>query len=138
MASSMRKLAPQLVTLSPPPTPKDVYRLLGVSGPTPKDVYKLLGGSRHPPPKVLFPLEGYPPQEQGAHDPYLPASPACSALCAKLTINKGLATLVSLWLALTNLWRFTPPRLPSVGPRIIYKGYFTGISVPTHRRPHTP
>ena len=55
-----------------------------------------------------------------------------------LTINKGLATLVSLWLALTNLWRFTPPRLPSVGPRIIYKGYFIDISVPTHRRPHTP
>ena len=44
MASSMRKLAPpQLVTLSPLPTPKDVYKLLGVSGPTPKDVYKLLG-----------------------------------------------------------------------------------------------
>ena len=44
MASSMRKLTPKLVTLSPPPTPKqDVYKLLGVSGPTPKDVYKLLG-----------------------------------------------------------------------------------------------
>ena len=39
----MRKLTPKLVTLSPPPTPKDVYKLLGVSGPTPKDVYKLLG-----------------------------------------------------------------------------------------------
>jgi hypothetical protein len=38
MASSMRKLAPQLMNLSPPPTPKDVHRLLGVSGPTPKDV----------------------------------------------------------------------------------------------------
>ena len=25
------------------PTPKDVYKLLGVRGPTPKDVYKLLG-----------------------------------------------------------------------------------------------
>ena len=43
MASFMRKLAPQLVTHTPPPTPKDVYKLLGVSGPTPKDVYKLLG-----------------------------------------------------------------------------------------------
>ena len=43
MASSMRKLTPKLVTLSPPPTPKDVYKLLGVSGLTPKDVYKLLG-----------------------------------------------------------------------------------------------
>ena len=66
MASSMRKLTPKLVTLSPPPTPKDVYkllgvsgpavdspqtkdvhRLLGISGPTPKDVYKLLGGVVH-------------------------------------------------------------------------------------------
>ena len=45
MASSMRKLTPKLVTLSPPPTPKDVYKLLGVRGPTPKDVYKLLGHS---------------------------------------------------------------------------------------------
>jgi len=27
------------------PTPKDVYKLLGVRGPTPKDVYKLLGHS---------------------------------------------------------------------------------------------
>ena len=45
MASSMRKLTPKLVTLSPPPTPKDVYKLLGVSGPTPKDVYTLLGHS---------------------------------------------------------------------------------------------
>ena len=25
------------------PTPKDVYKLLGVRGPTSKDVYKLLG-----------------------------------------------------------------------------------------------
>ena len=75
MASSMTKMAPQLVTLSPPPAPKDLYRLLGVSdppqrmchgllgfsGPTPKDVYKLLGVSRHPRPKVLYPLEGCPP-----------------------------------------------------------------------------
>ena len=47
MASSMRKLTPKLVTLSPPPTPKDVYKLLGVSasGPTPKDVHRLLGVS---------------------------------------------------------------------------------------------
>ena len=32
------------------PTPKDVYKLLGVRGPTPKDVYKLLGvrGPRPP------------------------------------------------------------------------------------------
>ena len=41
MASSMRKLTPKLVTLSPPPTPKDVYKLLGGSGLTPKDVHKL-------------------------------------------------------------------------------------------------
>ena len=45
MASSMRKLTPKLVTLSPPPTPKDVYKLLGVSGPTPKDVHTLPGVS---------------------------------------------------------------------------------------------
>ena len=50
MASSMRKLTPKLVTLSPPLTPKDVYKVLGVSGPTPKDVYKLLG-VRGPTPK---------------------------------------------------------------------------------------
>ena len=37
------KLVTQVGDLSPPPTPKDVYKLLGVSGPTPKDVYKLLG-----------------------------------------------------------------------------------------------
>ena len=43
MASSMRNLAPHLVTHSLPPTPKDVYKLLGVSGPTPKDVHTLLG-----------------------------------------------------------------------------------------------
>ena len=30
-----------------PPTPKDVYKLLGVQGPTPKDVYKLLGVQVH-------------------------------------------------------------------------------------------
>ena len=43
MASSMRNLAPHLVTHSLPPTPKDLYKLLGVSGPTPKDVHTLLG-----------------------------------------------------------------------------------------------
>ena len=57
MASSMRYLAPQLVTHSPPPTPKDVYKLLGVSGPTPKDVYKLLGVSG-PTPKDVYKLLG--------------------------------------------------------------------------------
>ena len=59
MASSMRKLTPKLVTLSPPPTPmpKDVYKLLGVSGPTPKDVYKLLGVSG-PTPKDVYKLLG--------------------------------------------------------------------------------
>ena len=77
MASSMRKLAPQLVTLSPPPTPRDAYKLLGVSepGPTPKDVHTLsVGGLDTHGPKVLFTLEAPPPppppptQEQGAHD----------------------------------------------------------------------
>ena len=53
----MRKLAPQLVTLSPPPTPKDVYRLLGFSGPTPKDVHRLLGVSG-PTPKDVYKLLG--------------------------------------------------------------------------------
>ena len=57
MASSMRKLTPKLVTLSPPPTPKDVYKLLGASGPTPKDVYKLLGVSG-PTPKDVYKLLG--------------------------------------------------------------------------------
>ena len=57
MASSMRKLAPQLVTLSPLPTPKDVYKLLGVSGPTPKDVHRLLGVSG-PTPKDVYKLLG--------------------------------------------------------------------------------
>ena len=57
MASSMRKLAPQLVTLSPPPTPKDVYKLLGVSGLTPKDVHRLLGISG-PTPKDVYKLLG--------------------------------------------------------------------------------
>ena len=64
MASSMRKLAPQLVTLSPPTHPQGCVQTVGgqwtypnphakdvacaqtVGGqwtPTPKDVYKLLG-----------------------------------------------------------------------------------------------
>ena len=57
MASSMRKLTPKLVTLSPLPTPKDVYKLLGVSGLTPKDVHKLLGISG-PTPKDVYKLLG--------------------------------------------------------------------------------
>ena len=57
MASLMRKLAPQLVTHPPQPTPKDVYKLLGVSGPTPKDVYKLLGVSG-PTPTDVYKLLG--------------------------------------------------------------------------------
>ena len=57
MASSMRKLTPKLVTLSPPPTPKDVYKLLGVSGHTPKDVHRLLGISG-PTPKDVYKLLG--------------------------------------------------------------------------------
>ena len=44
MASFMRRLAPQLVTHPPPLTPKDVYKLLGVSGPIPKDLYYPLKG----------------------------------------------------------------------------------------------
>ena len=43
------------------PTPKDVYKLLGVRGPTPKDVYKLLGvrGPTHgPAPKDVYKLLG--------------------------------------------------------------------------------
>ena len=39
------------------PTPKDVYKLLGVRGPTPKDVYTLLG-VRGPTPKDLYKLLG--------------------------------------------------------------------------------
>ena len=39
------------------PTPKDVYKLLGVRGPTPKDVYKLLG-VRGPTPKDVYKLLG--------------------------------------------------------------------------------
>ena len=39
------------------PTPKDVYKLLGVRGPTPKDVYKLLG-VRGPTPKDVHKLLG--------------------------------------------------------------------------------
>jgi len=39
------------------PTPKDVYKLLGVRGPTPKDVYKLLGVSG-PTPKDVYKLLG--------------------------------------------------------------------------------
>eukprot|EP00964_Phaeocystis_antarctica_P101763 scaffold67247_cov33-Phaeocystis_antarctica.AAC.1 len=39
------------------PTPKDVYKLLGVRGPTPKDVYKLLG-VRGPTPKEVYKLLG--------------------------------------------------------------------------------
>ena len=57
MASFMRKLAPQLVTHTPPPTPKDVYKLLGVSGPTPKDVHTLMGVSG-PTPKDVHRLLG--------------------------------------------------------------------------------
>ena len=57
MASSTRKLTPKLVTLSPPPTPKDVYKLLGVSGLTPKDVHRLLGISG-PTPKDVYKLLG--------------------------------------------------------------------------------
>ena len=38
-------------------TPKDVYKVLGVSGPTPKDVYKLLGVSG-PTPKDVYTLLG--------------------------------------------------------------------------------
>ena len=57
MASSMRKLTPKLVTLSPPPTPKDVYKLLGVTGLTPKDVHRLLGISG-PTPKDVYKLLG--------------------------------------------------------------------------------
>ena len=50
MASSMRKLTPKLVTVSPPPTPKDVYKLLGVSGLTPnKGCVQTVGGQwTHP------------------------------------------------------------------------------------------
>ena len=90
MAGSMRKLAAQLVTLSPPPTPKDMYKLLWGGQwthlrPTPKDVHRLLGGSvdppqrmcsekqtaggldTHVPPKVLFTLKGRPhPQSASA------------------------------------------------------------------------
>ena len=40
------------------PTPKDVYKLLGVRGPTPKDVYKLLG-VRGPTPKDVYKLLGH-------------------------------------------------------------------------------
>ena len=40
------------------PTPKDVYRLLGVRGPTPKDVYKLLG-VQGPTPKDVYTLLGH-------------------------------------------------------------------------------
>eukprot|EP00964_Phaeocystis_antarctica_P085724 scaffold54206_cov69-Phaeocystis_antarctica.AAC.1 len=40
------------------PTPKDVYKLLGVSGPTPKDVYKLLG-VQGPTPKDVYTLLGH-------------------------------------------------------------------------------
>ena len=43
MASFMRKLALQLVTHPPPPTPKDMYKLMGVSGPTPKSVAYFTG-----------------------------------------------------------------------------------------------
>ena len=42
---------------TPPPVPKDVYKLLGVRGPTPKDVYKLLGVSG-PTPKDVYKLLG--------------------------------------------------------------------------------
>ena len=52
MASSMTKLAPQLVTLSPPPAPKDLYRLLGVSDPPQRMCHGLLGGSVDPPQRM--------------------------------------------------------------------------------------
>ena len=40
-----------------PPTPKDVYKLLGVWGPPPKDVYRLLG-VWGPPPKDVYRVLG--------------------------------------------------------------------------------
>ena len=54
------------------PTPKDVYKLLGVrvaGGPTPKDVDKLVGGSERPHPKecvdTLGELQGLGPAQSG-------------------------------------------------------------------------
>ena len=87
MASSMRKLAPQLVTLSPPPTPKDVYKLLGVSegqssGPTPKDVHRLLGvsgGLDTHPQKCCLLQKGAPPQSKVRM--ILPVVCLCLYLC---------------------------------------------------------
>ena len=46
------------------PTPKDVYKLLGVRGPTPKDVYKLLG-VRGPTPKDVYKLLGHSGENLG-------------------------------------------------------------------------
>ena len=109
MASSMRKLTPKLVTLSPPPTPKDVYKLLGVSGPTPKDVYKLLGAYKTPTPKsicFLLPLEGCPPPRSKVrmitvqvhssyfqHDQLHGCAHHCQLLCQSLIALKYCATL---------------------------------------------
>ena len=62
MASSTRKLTPKLVTLSPPPTPKDVYKVLGVSGPTPKDVYHYVASWATNTLKLIRSLSGRPPR----------------------------------------------------------------------------
>ena len=52
MASFMRKLAPQLVTHSPPPTPKDVYvQTAGGQGTRPKRCAYSAGGQWRTPPK---------------------------------------------------------------------------------------
>ena len=58
------------------PTPKDVYKLLGVRGPTPKDVYKLLGHSGGNL-GVLGGLEGQFHEKTGTTvgDPLAPAHP---------------------------------------------------------------
>ena len=95
MAGSMRKLAAQLVTLSPPPTPKDMYKLLWGGQwthlrPTPKDVHRLLGGSVDPPQRMCTNCWGsrHPRTPKGVvYFKRAPPPPECKRMIPSIKLN---------------------------------------------------